>query len=71
MTVEENQLVTVRQFITNNKHKGVWPETESALRAIILDSDKNGFSKAVFRVNRRVLINPQIFYQIILEKNSK
>lgn len=40
MAVQENQLVTVRQFITNNKHNGVWPETESALRAIILDSEK-------------------------------
>ena len=65
MSVQEAQLVTVRQFC----EKFTYP-SESAMRAIILDSSINGFDKAIFRVGRRVLVNVPAFFEIIQEKNG-
>ncbi|MBS0637012.1 MAG: hypothetical protein JSS12_05845 [Verrucomicrobia bacterium] len=65
MSVQEAQLVTVRQFC----ERFTYP-SESAMRAIILDSSINGFDKAIFRVGRRVLVNVPTFFQIIQEKNG-
>lgn len=65
MSVQEAQLVTVRQFC----ERFTYP-SESALRAIILESSVNGFDKAFFRVGRRVLVNVPTFFQIIQEKNG-
>ena len=65
MSVQEAQLVTVRQFC----ERFTYP-SESAMRAIILDSSINGFYKAIFRVGRRVLVNVPTFFQIIQEKNG-
>ena len=65
MSVQEAQLVTVRQFC----ERFTYP-SESAMRAIILDSSINVFDKAIFRVGRRVLVNVPTFFQIIQEKNG-
>ena len=65
MTVQEAQLITVRQFCERYSYP-----SESALRAIILDASINGFDKAIFRVGRRVLVNVPAFFQIIEEKNG-
>lgn len=63
MTVE-TRLQTVRQFCDN--YRGAWP-SESALRAIILDASwgKNEFQAAFIRVGRRVLINPEKFWNAV------
>ena len=73
MTVKENQLLTVRQFIQSCE--GGWPSSEGALRAIILDASwgKNSFQKAFKRVNRRVLVDPVEFWQCVdrMQEGSK
>lgn len=65
MSVAESKLYTVKQFC----EKHAWP-SESAMRAIILDAPTNGFSRAFYRVGRRVLVNPQIFWEIIESKQE-
>lgn len=65
---DEKELVlcTVRQFCS----KYPWP-SQSALRALILNSEINGFEKAFVRVGRRVLVNIPMFFQIIQKINQK
>ncbi len=59
MTIDEknNTFLTCRQF--NERYP--WP-SESALRAIIQDAERRGFSKAFVRYGRRILINPNEFW---------
>ena len=52
--------LTVKQFCS--KHP--WP-SESAMRAIVLDSKSNGFHSAIKRVKRRVLIDESEFFASI------
>jgi hypothetical protein len=68
MTSEENSKVflTCRQF--NEKYP--WP-SESALRAIIQDAAKRGFSKAFVRYGRRILINPNEFWAALERQQQK
>lgn len=53
--------LTIKQFCKTYP----WP-SESAMRSIILKSDwkQNNFQEAFFRVNRRVLINVDKFWEI-------
>ena len=59
MTTESQEKVylTVKQFAA----KYPWP-SESALRAIVQNADAKGFSPAIKRFYRRVLIDPQEFF---------
>jgi len=65
MTVTENRLLTVRQFVQSCE--GSWPSSEGALRAIILDASwgKNNFQTAFKRVNRRVLVDAMEFWRCV------
>lgn len=63
---DELHLFTVRQFCL----KYTWP-SESALRALILNSEINGFQSAFVRVGRRVLVNVPSFFQIIKKINQR
>lgn len=60
--MEQTQRIylTVKQFVS----KFPWP-SESALRAIIQKADENGFSTAIKRFNRRVLLDPQEFFSCL------
>lgn len=73
------EILTVRQFSAR------FPAfSEGALRALIFDSEPryrivavrrveipaNGFAPAFLRVGRRVLIDPQKFFEIIRDRNA-
>lgn len=62
MTIQESRLLTVKQFV----EKYPWP-SESGLRAIILDANKNGFHSVFKRVGRRVLVDEIAFWKTIDE----
>jgi len=73
------EFLTVRQF-----SKRFPAFSEGALRALIFDSEPryrivavrrveipaNGFGPAFLRVGRRVLIDPQKFFEIIRDRNA-
>lgn len=63
MSVQENQLLTVRDFCEKVTS---WP-SESALRALILDASwgKNKFQTAFKRVGRRVLVDEAEFWRCV------
>ncbi len=46
-----------------------WPP-KGGLRHIIFHAKTNGFSRAIKRVGRRVLIDEAVFFQIVDEKNK-
>ncbi len=62
MEKEQPQKVylTVKQFVSRYP----WP-SESALRAIVQQADERGFSTAIKRFYRRVLIDPQEFFSCL------
>lgn len=68
MTTDQKNKVflTCRQF--NEKYP--WP-SETALRAIIQDADKRGFSSAFKRYGRRVLIDPEEFWACLERQQVK
>lgn len=63
MSIQETKLLTVRDFC--NRFPS-WP-SESALRAIILDSSwgKNNFKTAFKRVGRRILVDETEFWKCV------
>lgn len=67
MAKEIDTYLTVKQFA--KKHP--WP-TESALRAIIMHSDTNGFANVFVRMGKRVLIKEKLFFETVdkLNKNK-
>ncbi len=58
--LEIPNLFTVKQFCLNHS----WP-SESALRAMILRSQNNGFKSAFKKCGRRVLIDEQEFFKCL------
>ena len=54
------RILPVREFC--NTHP--WP-TESAMRWLIFNADKNGFDQVIRRVGRRVLIDEHAFFEWI------
>lgn len=71
MSVQEVQLLTVRQFV--ERHQGAWPSSEAAVRALILDANwgKNKFQSAFKRIGRRVLIDQREFWRIVNEMQEE
>ncbi len=67
MESKGKRLLTVKQFCEEYS----WP-TESALRSIILaaDWDENNFKESFVRVGRRVLINEELFWNIIKSNDN-
>lgn|GEM_PF-4719683 len=61
-----NHWITVKQYAK----KFEWP-SESALRSYINKASLLGIEKAFLRFQRRVLINPKIFFDLIQDKNTK
>jgi len=53
-------ILTVKQFCAQHP----WP-TESAMRSYIYRADELGLSDAFIRVGRRVLIDVDIFFELI------
>jgi hypothetical protein len=47
-----------------------WPPN-GGLRHIIFHAETNGFAPAIKRVGRRVLIDPEKFWQIVEEQNKE
>ncbi|MCU7870735.1 MAG: hypothetical protein KZQ98_19770 [Candidatus Thiodiazotropha sp. (ex Lucinoma borealis)] len=60
-----NRLIPVKKW---NDHFE-WPPI-GGLRHIIFHADTNGFSPAIKRVGRRVLIDHEKFWKIVDEQNS-
>lgn len=58
--IDGEKLLTVKQFCSMYK----WP-SESALRAYIYRAEELGLSEAFIRVQRRVLVEPKIFFKKI------
>lgn len=61
-----SDLLTVRQFA--EKHPAF---SQSALRYMRFDQDKNGFKDAFLNVGRRVLIDEARFFEIVRQQNAK
>jgi len=59
-TINVPRLLTIKQFCSQFQ----WP-SESGIRAYIYRADEYGLSKAFLRVGRRVLINVDIFFELI------
>ena len=59
------KLIPVRDW--NKLHD--WP-SESGLRYLIFNSATNGFDKVIRRVGRRVLIDPDAFFNWVEEQNN-
>jgi hypothetical protein len=57
MEPQQKAYLTIKQFVSRYP----WP-SESALRAIIQKAEQKGFSTAIKRFYRRVLIDPQEFF---------
>ena len=60
----EHKLSTVSLF---SKKYPAFPE--GGLRFIIFHAETNGFAKCILRVGRKVLIDEDMFFQIIEEQN--
>ncbi len=60
-----NELLTVKQF--GEKFK--WP-TVSAMRGYIYRKESYGLEKAFFKVGKRVLVDPEIFFNLIRNLNE-
>jgi hypothetical protein len=61
-------LSTVKQFSANNK-----AFSESSIRAIIFNEDKNGLAKsgAIIRIGRKVLIDESKFFGWVAAQGGK
>lgn len=60
------KFLTVKQFA----EKFDWP-SESALRSYIYRADENGLAYAFARIGRRVLIDPEAFFDLIKERSDR
>jgi len=58
-------LLTVKQFCSQHS----WP-SESAMRSYIYRAEELGLSPAINRFRRRVLINVELFFEIIRGNNK-
>ncbi|MCU7801942.1 MAG: hypothetical protein KZQ96_02000 [Candidatus Thiodiazotropha sp. (ex Lucinoma borealis)] len=47
-----------------------WPPI-GGLRHIIFNTNTNGFAPAIMRVGRRVLIDPEKFWEVVEEQNNR
>ncbi len=63
---KKGQLLTIRQFCAEHP----WP-SESALRAYIYRAEEMGIKEAFIRVNRRVLVEPKIFFTLIKQVENR
>jgi len=61
----QNRLIPVTKW--NNYHP--YP-TIGALRALIFNANKNGFDKVIRRINSRILINEQAFFEWVEDING-
>lgn len=62
---QARNLLTVKQF--TQKYKFL---SESALRALIFRRNQNGFSKVIKRINKKILIDVDLFF-LFIEEQSK
>lgn len=58
------RLYTVKQFVQASHYPN-----EGGLRALIFNADKNGFNKVIRRINKRVFIDVEAFYQWVNDLN--
>lgn len=65
VATQSQKLLTVRQFSQSYN----WP-TESALRAYIFRAEQYGLREAFFRIGKRVLIDPVVFFKKIKEQSK-
>ena len=57
---------TTRSFLTVKQFASKYPAFhESNLRWLIFNQETNGFSAAVVRIGRRVLIDEQKFFEVV------
>lgn len=72
ITERENPIyMTVRQFVESRK--GLWPASDSAVRAIIMSSTNgtNNFQKAFKWMGRRVLVDVNEFWACVDRVNEE
>lgn len=61
----QNRLIPVTKW--NDYHP--YP-TIGSLRALIFNANKNGFDKVIRRINSRILINEQAFFEWVEDING-
>lgn len=64
------KFLTVNQFATENKEIGTWPHNIRVIRGLKERGKTNGFSKAFITVGRRVLIDVDLFWEILESKRG-
>ena len=65
-TPKTRKLSTVRHF---SQAHPAFPE--GGLRYLIFHAEKNGFAKCIRRIGSKVLLDEEIFFQIIEEQNQQ
>lgn len=61
---------TVKDFAKKNKDNNTWPSSEAAIWSIRQNRDENGFAEAFITMGRRVLINEDAFWKILLNRKE-
>lgn len=65
------KLYTVKNFALKNKEQGCWPDTEPSIWAMKAGVPENGLEEAFIKVGRRVLIDGDKFFELIIKKGDK
>lgn len=65
ITQPTKKLFTVKEFVQAGYYTN-----EGGIRALIFHADKNGFNKVIRRINRKILLDVDAFYQWIDDLNK-
>lgn len=63
--------LTISEFAKKCKELGTWPHSESVLRGLCNKDRHSGFDRAFIRVGRRVLVDEQVFWEIMESKRGR
>jgi hypothetical protein len=67
-----NTIKKIRNLMKISKFSSKYESfSESALRHYIFNADRNGFSKAIKRIGRKVLIDEEEFFNWIEQQQNK
>lgn len=64
ITTQTKRLYTVKEFV----NAGYYPN-EGGLRAIIFRANSNGFNRVIKRINRKIFLDVDEFYQWVNDLN--
>lgn len=59
------KLFTIREFVQAGYY-----QNEGGLRALIFRAERNGFKKVIKRINRKILLDVDAFYQWVEDING-